>query len=60
MFYNADDLDVNTIVRKTGRTERTVRNWIREGKVESYHLGTRCIRVRRASFDAFMASNPIT
>ncbi|MBF6557035.1 MAG: DNA-binding protein [Acidimicrobiales bacterium] len=59
MDYHPDDLDVTTIVRQTGRTERTVRRWLASGQLDSYHLGPRCIRIRRGSYEAFLARHPI-
>jgi len=35
-----------------GVTERTVRNWIDEGKLEAYRVGGRLIRVLESSLDA--------
>lgn len=41
----AEILDVN---------ERTVRNWIREGRIQSYRMGPRQIRIKRADLDALL------
>jgi excisionase family DNA binding protein len=34
-----------------GVTDRTVRNWISEGKLEAYKVGPRAIRILESSLD---------
>lgn len=47
-------LSAVTISRECEVTERTVRNWMREGELPVVRFGPRCVRVPREAYEEFV------